>query len=514
MRNIRALFWLAILLAATVPAGAQTVFEKLISPGPLAAKHAKLEARCEACHLNFKKEVQSQLCNVCHKAVGADIAAGRGFHGKFHPASGECSSCHIDHAGRDAIIIKFDKASFNHDFTDYPLTGRHVGLKCESCHTGGRKYRDAPVKCVGCHQKDDKHKGSLGPNCASCHAETGWKVAKFDHNTTKFPLLGAHARATCQSCHADSNFAATPRECISCHQKKDVHKGGLGTDCAKCHDAVDWKPGFFDHDHTTFPLVGKHVNTPCKSCHVEPAGSVRLPGECVDCHRKDDAHKGGDGPECAQCHTAFGWKETTFNHDRTTFPLRGKHVTTPCTSCHVQPPREKKIAADCFSCHGKDDKHAGQLGPRCESCHDEVGWKHAVRFDHGLAPFPLLGKHATTACADCHKTPRFKDASTSCGDCHAKDDIHKGSLGVNCAACHNAATWAKWTFNHDTQTQFALTGAHATISCNSCHKTKGEKVSQVCGDCHLADDVHQGAFGRSCGRCHSTQDFKALHNRF
>ena len=309
MRRLCALFWLALTLAAVAPAGAQTVLEKLISPGPLTAKHAKLEARCDACHLNFKKEVQAQLCNACHKAVAADIAEGRGFHGKFHPASGDCRGCHTDHAGRDARIIKFDTSTFNHDFTQYPLSGKHVGVKCASCHVGGRKYRDAPVKCVACHQKDDKHKGTLGPNCVSCHTETGWKVEKFDHGNTRFPLLGAHARATCQSCHADQNFAATPRECVSCHLKKDVHRGALGTRCATCHDAVDWKPGFFDHSNTTFPLTGKHVNVACKSCHISPAGSVKLPTQCVACHRKDDVHKGGDGPECAQCHTAVGWKD-------------------------------------------------------------------------------------------------------------------------------------------------------------------------------------------------------------
>ena len=514
MWKLRATLWLVLLFAAIAPAEAQSVLQKLISPGPLSFKHANLESKCEACHASFNQSVQPQLCKTCHKPVAADIAAKTGFHGKFHPASADCRTCHTEHAGHDAKIVKLDRTTFNHDFTDYPLQGRHVGVPCASCHLADRKFRDAPSQCAACHRKDDVHKGSLGQDCASCHTEKDWKNAKFDHNTTKFPLVGAHARAQCQACHADRHFADTPTECVSCHRKDDVHKGSQGPQCASCHDVNDWKATHFDHDRTGFPLTGKHAATQCNACHVEPADKVKLPTTCNACHRKDDVHKGSNGPECAQCHTTATWKGSTFDHASSGFPLRGKHAQIACTACHTAPPREKKLSVDCFACHAKDDKHAGQLGQRCEQCHNEGDWKTAVRFDHDFAPFPLIGKHASVACKDCHATPRFKDASANCIECHRKDDKHHGSLGAECASCHNPSDWANWTFDHTTQTQFPLTGAHVNLTCATCHHGTLGKVSAICADCHAVDDVHQGAFGRSCERCHGTDSFRAIRQKF
>ncbi len=514
VRRLGAIVWLAFAFAAIGPASAQSVIEKLISPGALSSAHARLEARCEACHTNFKKTAQAQLCKACHKDVASDISAKRGFHGKFPAASADCNTCHVEHAGRGKDIVGFNKASFNHAFTDYPLRGKHAGTACASCHAANRKFRDAPRQCAACHKKDDAHRGSLGADCASCHTESGWTEAKFDHGTTRFPLTGAHAGVKCQSCHADGNFAATPVECISCHRKDDAHNGALGPQCANCHTAADWKSTRFDHSRTGFPLTGRHADVACKTCHVSPAGAVRLATTCIGCHRKDDVHKGANGPECASCHTAVSWKATTFDHSRTSFPLKGRHAQAACAACHTSPPGQKKLAADCVSCHAKDDRHEGQLGARCAQCHTEDGWKTSVRFDHEFAPFPLIGKHAAVPCASCHATARFKDASTSCASCHTKDDKHQGAFGSDCSTCHNPSDWENWIFNHDTQTSFVLTGAHVRITCSACHGAGRKKLSSICGDCHAADDAHQGAFGPACGRCHSTDSFRNLRNRF
>jgi hypothetical protein len=156
----------------------------------------------------------------------------------------------------------------------------------------------------------------------------------------------------------------------------------------------------------------------------------------------------------------------------------------------------------------------GQLGSKCEQCHSESSWTANVKFDHDLAPFALIGKHTAVPCASCHISAKFKDAPSLCVECHRKDDKHRGSLGPDCAACHNPSSWANWTFNHDTQTKFALDGAHAAVKCDTCHKAFPEKLSTLCISCHRGDDVHQGQFGSNCERCHTTNSFRAIRNHF
>jgi hypothetical protein len=57
---------------------------------------------------------------------------------------------------------------------------------------------------------------------------------------------------------------------------------------------------------------------------------------------------------------------------------------------------------------------------------------------------------------------------------------------------------------------FALSGAHARLQCNACHKRPaGEtKLGRDCMSCHSTDDVHLGQFGRRCETCHSTISFR------
>jgi hypothetical protein len=207
------------------------------------------------------------------------------------------------------------------------------------------------------------------------------------------------------------------------------------------------------------------------------------------------------------------WKVITFNHDRDTkYPLKGRHTQTRCSACHKGPLYKDKTPTTCFACHEKDDKHKGQEGRQCESCHNERSWKE-TRFDHGLSRFPLLGKHAKVECKKCHLTPAFRDAKSDCIACHKKDDAHKLRLGPQCEQCHNARDWSQWNFDHDRRTNYKLDGKHKGLHCHACHTqpmpTK-VRTSSNCVACHSEDDVHNGAFGKLCQRCHVTDSFKRI----
>jgi hypothetical protein len=577
---------MVVVLAMPMLVSAQGI-ESVLAPGKVIKGHLKLEDDCQQCHVKFDRKAQSALCMDCHKDVGADVKRKTGFHGRLKPQA--CNVCHTDHKGRDAQIAPLDKQKFDHSQTDYQLRAKHQPVACEKCHVVGKKFSEAPTLCNACHRKDDTHKGSLGEKCADCHNESSWKDARFDHDTTRFALKGKHVDAKCADCHKAGNYKETPRTCIGCHKKNDDgskgHKGQFGEKCETCHDVKEWKPSIFnhdadtkyvlrgkhrtstcvschtgnlyrvklsqdcfachskddkhkeslgkdcaschserswkeparfDHDKSSFPLLGKHVKADCKDCH-KSAMFKEAPKTCIGCHKKDDKHSATLGEKCADCHGESDWKATAgrFNHDNTRFALRNAHAESvlKCSSCHKDLRSYRNTARDCFSCHKKDDKHEGQAGTACESCHNDRSWR-VTRFDHGLTRFPLVGRHVTATCKSCHQTARFKDAARDCYSCHKKDDKHKLKLGEQCESCHNARSWKLWDFNHDKRTKYVLDGAHRKVSCESCHREPAPKgknaasVGNTCVGCHQSEDVHDGQFGTRCEQCHVTESWK------
>jgi hypothetical protein len=492
------------------------VLERLVMPGEVIEGHAKLQNECKNCHEPFSKQTQSRLCADCHKEVKADIDRNVGFHGRRPDVRQvECKHCHTDHKGRKADIVRLDTDTFNHDrFADFPLRGAHAKVACSSCHAQGKKHREAPGQCIDCHRKDDKHRGTLGTACADCHNETSWRGAKFDHSKTKFPLLGAHEKVTCATCHPNERYKGTPLLCSDCHRLQDVHAGRYGQKCETCHNPSGWKRISFNHERDTkFALTGRHRVITCDTCHKGRIYEDKQKMECVACHTKDDVHKTRNGPKCESCHSTEGWRTVKFDHNKDTkFALKGKHEKARCESCHRGNVQTEKPQTSCISCHRADDVHKGQLGTNCARCHNEGGWRSKVFFDHDLTRFPLIGLHASVACEACHLASTFRGTSSNCADCH-KDPEHKGRLGPNCAQCHNPNGWTLWRFDHNTQTKFKLTGSHIRAECHDCHNRPVQtkiSLSMACVECHRKDDIHRGGFGSACERCHVTESFNRV----
>jgi hypothetical protein len=176
--------------------------------------------------------------------------------------------------------------------------------------------RNTPTDCYACHQKDDRHEQQLGRDCAACHTDRDWRVSNFNHNRSRFALLGRHAVVVCKDCHATPRYQDAPRECAACHQKDDAHKQAFGERCESCHNARGWSIWNFDHNRRTrYPLDGAHRAVACETCHARPAPKGRTAAElatnCVGCHRHQDVHDGGFGPVCEQCHGTDRWKTLT-----------------------------------------------------------------------------------------------------------------------------------------------------------------------------------------------------------
>jgi len=488
--------------------------ETLLMPGKVIEGHAKLESKCSQCHSRFSKSTQSQLCLGCHEDIEKDVSAKAGYHGSLDDiATTACKSCHSEHLGRDADIVRLDPLVFDHQRTDFRLQGAHTAVACSACHKAGKKYSEATSTCNSCHSKQDPHQGNLGDECHSCHTVKSWKKFDYDHDKTDFPLHGAHKTTACNACHINEKYKDTVKTCQGCHALDDVHNGGNGPKCADCHNERKWTESEFDHDKDTdFRLKGRHNKASCEACHKDPVKDRKPPSTCVACHREDDAHHGRYGKKCQTCHNETQWEKGRFDHQRRTdFPLQGKHRKLLCNACHRGDLYKEDLSVECFSCHRTDDVHKGQEGKKCQRCHQASGWGDGIVFDHGLTRFPLLGLHATVPCEECHLSSAFKDVDLECFSCHRNDDEHKATLGSECQDCHNPNSWSVWIFDHKKQTGYELQGAHSDLGCSDCHKRprKGSvSQSRQCNACHRQDDIHQGRFGSDCTRCHTTEDFR------
>lgn len=510
----RGLVLLILFCVASTVFGAE--IETIVMPGEVIQGHAEYEQECKKCHTSFDQSGQKQLCLDCHEKVRHDVDNVLGFHGKNRNANtSECRSCHTDHKGRDANVVILNRGTFDHHATDFKLEGAHLSVACGSCHEPEKLYREAPGKCIDCHEKQDVHKGEMGKVCSDCHDSKSWTLAKYDHSKTKFPLKGAHKDALCESCHPNRKYKDIPKLCIACHVLDDAHGGEFGNECEKCHQETEWKKRDFDHTRDTkFPLRFTHAKVKCASCHKDPLFKKTLSTSCVDCHRKDDSHNRRFGSKCNNCHRDKSWSDIRFSHDKDTkFVLNGLHKKVDCLSCHPGELYGQELAQDCLTCHVNDDVHHGQQGKQCQRCHDEQGWGKNVVFSHGVTRFPLIGLHDAVPCEECHLQGTFKDSPTDCLSCHEGEDTHEGSLTGKCESCHNPNGWNFWRFDHDQQTDYKLEGKHKGLACNSCHtKPVEEKIEMAtkCVSCHEQDDVHDNRFGRHCERCHITEDFSEI----
>ncbi|MCE1199400.1 MAG: hypothetical protein LWW85_10565 [Marinilabiliales bacterium] len=460
-----------------------------ISPGDLATPHAHLEGmdNCTKCH-TLGAKVSNDKCLDCHKEIKILLDHSKGFHASPALQGKACTSCHSDHYGKNYDIVHLKKESFKHEDTGYKLEGKHATKDCKDCH---------------------QTKFITNPDLRKKH----------------FTYLGLNG------------------SCLSCHE--DVHQKTLAANCQNCHNQEAFKPASkFDHNNAKYRLTGQHKSVPCAKCHVQTAKSdpkiVLWTGlsyqNCSDCHK--DPHENKFGPNCSQCHTEESFKTirntVRFDHDKTGYPLEGKHVTVACKACHKVSITTALKHDHCTNCH--QDYHKGQftrssVAVDCLECHNLNGFtpsSYSIE-KHNEKKFKLDGSHLATPCLECHKKQNnwtFKDLGEKCSDCH--QDIHAGQMDPkyypngDCRACHATTAWDQVVFDHGV-TKFTLEGKHAKITCRSCHfGSSQEKIANrtfkrdnsLCLSCH--QDPHHGQFQanpeETCSKCHGFTDWKP--NRF
>jgi hypothetical protein len=308
-------------------------------------------------------------------------------------------------------------------------------------------------------------------------------------------------------------------------RNRGLHARHRAEECASCHPdhagadfrMIRWDAGApegFEHRITGYALEGKHAAIACRDCHRtknqrgavaarirvknRDASWLGLERSCAGCH--SDPHAGRFGPDCAKCHTPSGWRainESGFDHDRTRYPLQGRHAAVACASCHdpVRAWGKTPAFAACGSCHR--DAHAGRatLAGRaadCAACHTIDGFNRSTFTvaQHAKGGYPLEGRHAAAACASCHvRLPRgertdlvgtsgvlLRPLHDACARCHV--DAHGGQVALAkradrgaCEACHTVRgfTPATYTSAAHAALRLPLEGRHAAIECRACH---------------------------------------------
>lgn len=208
---------------------------------PLTGAH--LTTDCLFCHKNGQFKGTTTDCYSCHQTDFTRVTDPNHVSGNFDH---NCSVCHTTSA--------WSPATFDHNKTNFILTGAHVTVECSRCHASGT-FTGTPTDCYACHQQD--YNSSVNPAhavahyptvCITCHTPTAWRPSTFDH-TPLFPIgSGSKHRpgrwTTCQDCHTNpANFKVF--SCITCHEHNktemdDKHQGRTGyvyesSACYRCH---------------------------------------------------------------------------------------------------------------------------------------------------------------------------------------------------------------------------------------------------------------------------------------
>ncbi len=317
----------------------------------LVGKHTTVD--CASCH---KKETQSDG-KIFQKFKGLNFANCSPCHDDFHKGKlgQDCKKCH-NPSGFHLVNTQ----QFDHNRTNFKLTGRHEFVKCETCHNKERGTKPKSEKCTDCHA--DYHTGQFVDaakkviDCALCHTVKGFSPSTFTierHAAAGFALEGAHLSTPCFQCHKTTGkwiFKNTAHTCSSCHENvhgQELTPAFLGDNaCDKCHSVQSWQKINFDHNKTAFELQGKHAAIMCRQCHMRLDDATKrrdykfksVSDVCLVCHT--DIHNGQFSSEqknyCLNCHNTENWQPVKFNHEETRFPLLGAHAKVQCQACHKE----------------------------------------------------------------------------------------------------------------------------------------------------------------------------------
>ncbi len=388
------------------------------SHGPVARVHATWDAKCDACHAPFasingeewsrkiglRAGDTTERCATCHAV--ADHS------NNMSEPEQNCASCHRDHRGRDASLVRLDDS----DCT-----------KCHSNLTAHRKSAGAVADKVSAFPSDH-------PPFRLSQSLAGQSGIKFNHALHLSPRL---AQLKLENRPRNSEPGAV-LACASCHRPSEsgtsFEPTVYATDCKSCHpldvrlttpagqrEVVSIPHGLQPtaiRQQLTHAAIGVSMG-PKPDPRKNPTERVELPGrfpkfsrslpaetEIGDMVQKAERILFGPGKgTCTECHSYKA------SNGRIDLLLKG-------TS-----PEAVKIAAvndvSSWFPSAKFD-HAAHRGVTCQSCHQPAD---SQSFAPSIADMSIAGK---AVCAACHAPSGFDP----------KWNVATGGAGHACTDCH------------------------------------------------------------------------------
>ena len=568
---------------------------------PLKGLHRSV--KCKSCHaLKPNGELRTKgrkykRCRDCHD----DAHFGQL---NNYTQKGDCKFCHSVEGFAPA---RFDYKRHN-ELSRFKLEGAHLAVACNKCHFANPKRFKARLNlkrlrflkrkkrkplfnystlkfpdqlldkpCSGCHP--DPHQGRFAAkykDCSQCHNQEDFaRQAKFDHQTTRFPLQGKHKQLACAACHQPLEGQGD----ILQSQEPAIFKGWHKNLWAskKLNKNRNFRALWrFRQITTPFKTKLNRLYTPikmsCRSCHADPhLGQFKLTA-------KGDKFQYPNKQDCSRCHTFEDFKKLRFDHQKdSSYHLKGKHRDLECSQCHIKVatssifpgldasdpldsdadkgeitgkagsgftslPKSlvlyKNIPTNCAGCH--QDPHRGAFRgyvlkaevnaqpansdlvgnaaaanktTDCLQCHNQSNW-HQTKFSHQNTAFPLLGAHTRVACYQCHKTPGQMPGK-KCSSCHQSN--HPQIAQPDCQNCHNQNSFTHLDgVQAHSRTLFPLQGAHLGVPCLSCHQSSltrtSWKVSTRCVACHLKDYNQTSLMGIPHASLNFTKQCESCHS--
>lgn len=344
------------------------------------ARHLKLGARCETCHVAAPASLSvnddliptEAACRTCHaiertqptKAVPPGAAPAR------------CDACHVADNGQGwmprgatfseppRVRLSRPNLKFNHKL--------HVarGVGCEACHTNvatkGLATRDDLPRmalCLACH--DGKQTTN---RCSACHLTEPDGRLKTNLASAATAALGATGKLVPSGvlrgfdAHGPTfgrDHAQAGKDmgyCLTCHKQSQ---------CIDCHGGTVRPFDIHPSDYVSLHGVDARRNTPdCSSCH-------RAQTFCLGCHQRlgvsadpEGGQRGqqprnpfGTGTGLKQFHPP-GWVQgdgAGAGGASSGHATQARRNIRSCVSCHRE--------SSCLDCHSTDPTRGAAVSP-------------------------------------------------------------------------------------------------------------------------------------------------------
>ena len=392
------------------------------------------------------------LCGTCHRE-GAPVARtynipekdilshysqsihGEGLFKRGLIVTATCNDCHGNH-----LILP-------HTNPKSTISAKNIAKTCTYCHA---RIEQVHVKIIK-GELWEKEPGAI-PACTDCHQP---------HQVSRANLV----------------LRTSDRECLTCHQKPDIHKTVDGKQKSLTVKKEDL--------HNSV-----HKNIPCVKCHSD-----------IDPRRHRPCETAGR-VDCSKCHADIAEQYFESNHGQAYFT---KNPKAPyCTDCHGK----HKILSHLDE---RDRTYRTNVPKLCTDCHDKksasdtletrAGHHILVDYSRSVHGMGLIKKGLlpSAICTDCHTSHYILKSEDP------RSTVNYKNVAATCATCHRGI------YN-----QFIKSIHSPTV-------TKTDKRLPTCEDCHSAhkiEDIQQDKFltevTRQCGSCHedlAKTYFETLHGK-